>query len=192
MSITIRRGTSADAALLADLAARLFRETFAADNRPEDLALHLARAYGAPQQAAELVNPEITTLLAEVDGQLAGYTQLRMNAVPECVAGAAPLEIWRFYVARPWHGQGVAHVLMRSVEAEARTRAARTLWLGVWEHNERAKAFYRKYGFVDMGSQVFMLGADAQSDRILVRSLSGEPYAAEPETVRESRKDMSR
>jgi ribosomal protein S18 acetylase RimI-like enzyme len=171
MNITVRRGTRADARRLADLAASTFRDAFAADNRPEDMALHLARSYGMSQQEAELTNPEITTLLAEVNGELAGYAQLRAHTAPECVTGVMPLELWRFYVAAPWHGRGIAHALMRSVEQEARTREAQTLWLGVWERNERAKAFYRKSGFADVGSQVFMVGTDAQTDRIMARPL---------------------
>jgi diamine N-acetyltransferase len=174
MDITIRRGMPADARLLADLAASTFREAFAAENRPEDMALHVSRAYGVPQQGAELADPEMTTLLAEVDGQLAGYAQLRASAVPDCVRGVAPLELWRFYVAAPWHGRGVAHALMQGVELEARAHEAQTLWLGVWERNERAKSFYRKCGFADVGSQVFVLGADDQTDRIMVRLLPGE------------------
>ena len=177
MDITVRRGVPADARLLADLAASTFREAFAAENRPEDMALHVSRSYGASQQKAELANPEITTLLAEVDGQLAGYAQLRANAAPDCVMGATPLEVWRFYVAAPWHGRGIAHALMKSVETEARAQEANALWLGVWERNERAKSFYRKCGFADVGSQVFVLGTDAQTDRIMVRSLPSEPRA---------------
>jgi diamine N-acetyltransferase len=169
MGITIRRGVATDAAELAALAARTFRETFAADNRPEDMALHIAETYGTSQQGRELADPSITTLLAEVDGQLAGYAQLRSGSAPACVTGVSPLELWRFYIARLWHGRGVAQALMDQVEVEAGQRGARTLWLGVWEHNERAKAFYRKCSFADVGAHVFMVGTDAQTDRIWVR-----------------------
>ena len=173
MDLTIRRGVPADARRLADLAASTFRETFAVENRPEDMALYVSVAYGISQQEAELADPEITTLLAEIDGELAGYAQLRATAVPDCVMGVTPLELWRFYVAAPWHGRGVAHALMKSVELEARAKEAHTLWLGVWERNERAKSFYRKCGFADVGSQVFVLGTDAQTDRSMVRLLPG-------------------
>jgi len=171
MNIVIRLGTAIDAASLAELAARTFRETFAADNSREDMALYLASAYGASQQQEELIDPDITTLLAEVDGQLAGYAQLRSGEAPECVTGESPIELWRFYVAQSWHGRGIAQALMRQAELEAARRGARTMRLGVWEHNARAKAFYGKNGFVDVGSHVFMVGTDAQTDRILVRQL---------------------
>jgi len=172
MSIMIRPGVAPDAAALAELAARTFRETFAADNRADDMALHLSHAYGLSQQQRELVDPDITTLLVEVDGQLAGYAQLRSGVAPECVTGESPVELWRFYVARPWHGRGVAQALMRRVQLEAYRRGGRTLWLGVWERNARAKAFYHKSGLIDVGSHVFMVGTDAQTDRILVRPLA--------------------
>jgi len=172
MTIMIRAGVATDATALAELAARTFRETFAADNRPGDMALHIADAYGASQQQRELVDPQIATLLVEVDGQLAGYAQLRSSVAPACVTGEAPVELWRFYIAQPWQGRGVAQALMRRVEPEAYRRGGRTLWLGVWERNERAKAFYQKHGFLDAGSHVFMLGTDAQTDRILVRPVS--------------------
>ena len=171
ISIVIRGGAATDASALAELAARTFRETFAADNRPEDMAVHTAQAYGTSQQQRELTDADIVTLLVEVDGQLAGYAQLRSGVPPACVTGEEPVELWRFYIAKSWHGRGIAQALMRRVESEAYRRGGRTLWLGVWERNERAKAFYHKNGFTDVGSHVFMVGTDAQTDRIFVRPL---------------------
>ena len=171
LSVTIRAGEVADAPALAELAARTFRETFAADNRPEDLAMHIDRSYGIPQQRRELMDPAIATLLAEVDGHLAGYAQLKEGPAPSCVTGDAPIELSRFYVAQPWHGRGVAQAMMRAVNSEANRRGARTLWLGVWERNERARAFYEKTGFTDVGCHIFMVGTDPQTDRLLMRTL---------------------
>jgi GNAT superfamily N-acetyltransferase len=170
--IRIRPATPADAPMLAELGARTFRDAFAADNTPEDMALYLARTYGAAQQTAELTDPGIVTLVAEVDGRPAGFAQLRSGSPPGCVAGASPFEVWRFYVARPWHGTGVAQALMAGVRREALTRGGRTLWLAVWERNERAKGFYRKCGFLDAGSQPFILGEDHQTDLVMVSDLA--------------------
>jgi diamine N-acetyltransferase len=169
--VTIRTGLAADAAVLADLARTTFYDTFAATNDASDLALHLARAYGVAQQSAELQDPDITTLLVEQDGTAIAYAQLRGNHVPECVAGPAPIELWRFYVAQGFHGRGVAHALMDRVKVEARVRGANTLWLGVWEHNARARAFYAKCGFADAGKHVFLFGTDPQTDLVMTLTL---------------------
>jgi ribosomal protein S18 acetylase RimI-like enzyme len=82
------------------------------------------------------------------------------------------MEIVRFYVDRPWHGRGVAQTLMAAAASMARAAGARTLWLGVWERNERAIAFYRKSGFADVGTKIFVLGTDHQRDLVLARPLT--------------------
>jgi ribosomal protein S18 acetylase RimI-like enzyme len=177
-SISIRPAVASDAASLAKLAAQTFQDTFAADNDPEDIALHVTQAYGPVQQARELSDSNILTLLATANEQAVAYAQLRRGPAPASVRGVEPIELWRFYVARDWHGLGIAQELMRHVDAAAQRAAAQTLWLGVWERNHRAKAFYRKCNFVDVGSHVFTLGTDAQTDRILARPVDSTATTA--------------
>jgi ribosomal protein S18 acetylase RimI-like enzyme len=87
------------------------------------------------------------------------------------VSGAEPIELWRFYVAHQWHGRGIAQSLMDRVKTEARLRGAKTLWLGVWERNDRARAFYVKCGFTDAGEHIFLFGTDPQTDLVMVAPL---------------------
>ena len=157
--------------MLADLARTTFYDAFAATNDATDMALHLERAYGVAQQTAELLDTGITTLLVEKNGKSIAYAQIREHHVPACVTGSAPVELWRFYVDRGWHGQGIAPALMDRVKSEARLRGARTLWLGVWEHNARARAFYAKCGFIDAGEHIFLFGTDPQTDRVITMTL---------------------
>jgi diamine N-acetyltransferase len=171
MSVRVRPAGPADAAWLAALAERTFRETYTAHNTPENMERYVAAHFGPGRQAAELRDPRMTTLVIEVDGRAAGYAQLARSEPPPPVTGPVPLEVVRFYVDRPWHGQGVAQTLMAAVVDAARGSGARTLWLGVWERNERAIAFYRKSGFEDVGSQTFVLGDDHQRDFVLARPL---------------------
>jgi ribosomal protein S18 acetylase RimI-like enzyme len=60
---------------------------------------------------------------------------------------------------------------MQACLDEARGAGRRTVWLGVWERNERARAFYRKWDFRDVGTQPFQLGSDAQTDVVMEREL---------------------
>jgi ribosomal protein S18 acetylase RimI-like enzyme len=169
--VTIRTATAADAAVVADLARRTFYDTFAATNDATDMALYLSSAYGVDQQTRELNDRDITTLLVEVAGQAVGYAQVRGDHVPDCVTGPSPVELWRFYIDRGWHGRGIAQALMEQVRATARARGAKTLWLGVWERNHRARAFYAKCGFTGAGEHIFLFGTDPQTDLVLVTTL---------------------
>jgi ribosomal protein S18 acetylase RimI-like enzyme len=166
--ISIRRGVASDAALLAEFAARTFSDTFAAENRPEDLQSHLAASYGVAQQTKELVDPNVITLLAVSNGELVAFAQICRNHPPACVTQEQAVEVHRFYVDRPAHGSGIARMLMSEVRRVALELGARHVWLGVWERNARAIAFYKKTGFIDVGSHDFYVGSDRQTDRVLV------------------------
>jgi diamine N-acetyltransferase len=170
----IRRGVVADAAALAEFAARTFAEAFGAVTDPVDLAAHLATSYRPDLQAAELTDPAVVTLLAEEGDCIVGYAQVRRNASPPaCVTAASPIELHRFYVGLKLHGTGLAARLMHdSLVAAAVEFGGHHAWLGVWERNDRAIAFYRRAGFVDIGFTHYLVGMDRQTDRVLLRRLS--------------------
>lgn len=165
----IRIARMSDAATLAALAERTFRDTFGADNSTRNLDLHCARSYGAAIQAAESRVPGRRTSVADAGGTLAGYGQLRWNGTA-CLVAARPAEIQRIYVDRPWHGRGVAQALMERLLEAARSSGADRVWLGVWEHNARARAFYRKAGFEEIGDHPFTLGDEVQRDLVVARA----------------------
>jgi ribosomal protein S18 acetylase RimI-like enzyme len=168
---TIRHGTVADAPALAAFAARTFEETFRHQSTESDMAAHLEKAYGVAQQTAELPDPDVTTLLAHRDGTLVAFAQLRRTRPAEVVPDRDAIELQRFYVDRPAHGTGLAQTLMAAAFDAARAAGARHVWLGVFERNPRAIAFYRKCGFRDVGSHIFMLGSDPQRDRVMLATV---------------------
>ena len=92
---------------------------------------------------------------------------------PVALDGRFALEISRFYVDRPWHGRGLARVLMSACIAEARSRGADALWLLVYQDNARAVAFYEKSGFRRAGTQPFKLGSRVDQDWVMVRVIAG-------------------
>lgn len=171
-AITIRKATESDAATLSELARRTFDETFSPHNRAEDMQAYLDATFGIRQQTRELRDPGITTFLAEDDGVAVAYAQVRGGRAPSTVGEGTALEIARFYVDQKAHGRGVAQQLMAAVEQHARDTGCTLLWLGVWEHNARAVAFYRKFGFEAVGKQTFILGSDIQTDDVMRRTLS--------------------
>src|SRR4026207_1258897 len=118
--LPIRRGTLGDAGLLAELGARTFSETFAADNTPEDLAAYVETSFNVARQTAELEDPASTFLIAEVDGRAAGYAKLHDGQAEKGVEGINPVELVRLYVSREWLGRGIGEQLMRACIDEAR------------------------------------------------------------------------
>jgi ribosomal protein S18 acetylase RimI-like enzyme len=169
---SIRLATDRDAATLAEFAERTFRAAFASANTAADMDEHCRRSYGEAIQAAEIRDPARATLLGFADERLVGYGQLRWGAPASCVVAARPAEIQRLYVDASQHGKGVAHSLMAALLDRAIAGGADVAWLGVWERNPRAMAFYAKSGFEVVGEHVFVVGADPQRDLVLVKRLA--------------------
>lgn len=168
----IRRAAGSDAGLLAELGARTFQESFAADNKPEDMASYLTASFSVEKQSAELADPRVVFLIAEIDGAAAGYAQLRAGEAPACVSKSKPIELVRVYASREWLGRGVGGALMRECIEQARRLGHQTLWLGVWDRNRRAQAFYSKWEFRVVGEHAFQLGSDRQRDLLMERAVS--------------------
>ena len=167
--IVIRKAVPADAAPLARLEEQTFRDAFEATNAAQDLAMHCKAHYGEDIQRRELSDPQTDILVCENEGELIAFSHVRRGQTPACVTAARPVEIQRFYVAKEWHGRGLAHDLMTAALGIAQDHDADQVWLGVWEHNPRAIAFYRKWGFEEVGDHVFPLGTDPQRDLVMSR-----------------------
>jgi ribosomal protein S18 acetylase RimI-like enzyme len=176
--VDIRLATDRDNVLLAELGAETFTATFSAENTPEDMERYISAAFSPDIQAAELADPANVFLIAEESGVAVGYARLR-EAMPGVVLDAArPIEIVRLYARVDSIGRGVGAALMQASLEVSRARHCDAVWLGVWERNLRAIAFYRRWGFVGFGSHTFVLGQDRQNDLLMAKSLDPLPVEA--------------
>jgi ribosomal protein S18 acetylase RimI-like enzyme len=162
--ITYRDAGPEDAAALADLHRRSFVETFGHLYRPEDLEAFLSRL-SEEGFRGELLDGEHQVRFAEEDGEPVAFVKLGPITLPARPARPA-LEFRQLYVLRPWQGAGIAQVLTDWALALARRRGAEEVYLSVWAENDRAKAFYRRYGFAYVGPYKFMVGEQADEDEI--------------------------
>ena len=154
-----------DAALIAALFARSFTETFGRLYAEEDLASFL-EGVTADAYAKELSNPEFRMRIAFADGQAVGFAKLGPPSLPVDTP-ADTRELWQIYILRPWQGAGIGPSLYQWAETTARALGARHLQLTVYIDNHRARAFYERRGFVEVGQYAFMVGNHADDDRIM-------------------------
>ncbi len=169
--IALRNAVQADNLILAEFGARTFFETFAEYNTEENMRAYLAMTFSPDTQARELINPNIQFFIAESDGAIAGSVKLVGGNAPSCVTGTYPVEIARLYVEKKYFRTGIGSLLMERCLHEAQHKCCDVVWLGVWEHNARALAFYHRWGFEEVGSHIFQLGDDPQIDLLMERRL---------------------
>ena len=165
MNISYRRGGIADAAAIENIFRTSFIDTFAHLYRPEDLNAFLGK-FTLDAWKAELHDQRYAFKVAEVDGQVIGFVKLGPPELP--VQGKRPwIELRQLYVLSEWRGAGAARELMDWALAEAKARGSEELYLTVYTENWRARRFYEKFGFVEVGPYAFMVGEQADEDLIM-------------------------
>lgn len=171
MSLTIKKCTNDDVQQLIAVGKQTFYETFKDDNTEQNMQDYLATAFTKEKLLAELNHPNSEFYFALVDDHVAGYLKINTEEAQTEKNGDEALEIERIYVKKEYQKHGVGKLLMNRALELAKMTNKQYVWLGVWEKNDNAIAFYEKSGFVKAGKHVFMMGDDEQTDFIMKKTL---------------------
>jgi GNAT superfamily N-acetyltransferase len=99
---------------------------------------------------ARLGSSEVSLLVADDDGELAGFVGCGISRDADAVPEVG--EVWSFFVAADRWRAGVGRALMAAALEDLRLRghADATVWS--FDANERANAFYEAQGFARDGA----------------------------------------
>jgi ribosomal protein S18 acetylase RimI-like enzyme len=161
----IRRARADDAPALAAFGRQAFTDTFGTLYPAKHLADYLDGAYQPEIQAQEIADSEQAIFVATENAAIAGYLWVGPLTLP-IEAETCAVELKRLYLGKAWQGRGLGDALMLAAFDEAKRRGATEMFLSVWVDNHRARRFYARYGFEEVGRQIFWVGATPDDDRI--------------------------
>lgn len=165
-SIVYRDAVPADGTELAHMARRSFTDTFGTLYRQEDLARFLDQAFGANGLPADLSDPDYRIRVATEGGRIVGYCKIGPVTFPGDWPATA-MELHQLYILSDHHGAGLAPVLMDWALDAMRAQGASEVILSVYVDNHRARRFYERYGFEEIGRYTFMVGDHEDDDRLM-------------------------
>jgi len=154
-------------AILAELGAFTFYETFAAENSEEDMQAYISKTYSLNQIKENLLNPAIGYYVIYNEEDAMGYIKTIAHANEIEKLDGKSIELEKIYLRKKAQGTGMAKVLMQSAIDTAKSNNAKQLFLGVWKENYRALAFYKKCGFEIYNTRSFQLGNRTCEDYLL-------------------------
>lgn len=172
MAVEIRRCGFENLDALRNISIETFRETFETQNSPENMRAYLGQAFDPERLKAEMSHPGSRFFFIEKEGEPAGYLKVNTGNAQSEEMGDDSLEVERIYISGRFQKQGLGKILFDHVWSLAREEGKTKVWLGVWEENENAIAFYEKQGFISTGSHSFFMGDDEQTDLIMERELN--------------------
>lgn len=172
IGLKIERATPADIVALQNIARQTFSETFAAVNTKENMSIYLDASFSREKLTAELNDKESELYFALRDENVIGYLKVNVGQSQTELRQDNALEIERIYVLKEFLGMHIGQQLLHKALEIAKQRKVDYVWLGVWEKNHRARAFYEKNGFVEFNKHIFRLGDDEQTDIMMRRSVN--------------------
>jgi len=171
MAVTIKKCNHEDLKTLQEISIQTFYETFKDQNTPENMKAYLEKAFKLEQLESELSNRYSLFFFVYDEDEVAGCLKVNTDEARSEQEGNESLEVERIYVRKKFQKHGLGKVLLNKAIEIAIEQDKKKIWLGVWEKNENAIAFYEKMGFIKTGSHSFQMGDEEQLDWIMTREL---------------------
>ncbi|ULT59294.1 GNAT family N-acetyltransferase [Neobacillus drentensis] len=171
MTLTIKKCNHDDLRMLQEISYETFDETFKEQNSPENMNAYLEKAFNLNQLEKELAISSSQFYFVYVNSEVAGYLKVNTNEAQSEEMGDESLEIERIYIRDKFQKHGLGKFLFNKAMEIAMESNKKKIWLGVWEKNENAIAFYKKMGFVQSGAHSFYMGDEEQIDFIMIKTI---------------------
>ncbi|OOZ91059.1 GNAT family N-acetyltransferase [Bacillus cereus] len=171
MTTYIEKCTLEDIQKLQEISYETFNETFKHQNSPKNMNYYLEKAFNLKQLEKELSNISSQFFFVYFNDEIAGYLKVNTDVAQSEEMGDESLEVERIYIKDSFQKHGLGKYLLNNAIEIAIANNKKNIWLGVWEKNENAIAFYKKLGFVQAGSHSFYMGDDEQIDLIMIKTL---------------------
>jgi len=170
MTIKIKKCNREDLKILQEISIETFNDTFKNQNSAENMKAYLERAFNLNQLEKELSNTSSQFFFVYFNKAVAGYLKVNTDAAQSEDMGDESFEIERIYVKTKFQKHGLGKYLNNKAIEIAVERNKKNIWLGVWEKNENAIAFYKRMGFVHTDSHFFYMGDEEQIDFIMTKT----------------------
>jgi len=153
MIVSVRRWRRADLPAIQPLLLETWLDAYGSFIPRADLAGYLDRHYSQSKLEGLFADPDVTGLVAEVEGAVAGYAKL-YHARAE-----RRFYVHQLYILPARQGLGLGHRLMACAEERARALGADRIWVGVMVRNAPAVAWYQKMGYTVTETAPFVMGS---------------------------------
>ncbi|MDI9365518.1 MAG: GNAT family N-acetyltransferase [Flavobacterium sp.] len=169
--LQVKIATISDANVISEISKQTFYEAFHLQNTKADMDLFLASNFSVANTEQELAKPNNTFYLVFDNHTLCAYAKVVAIDNSTELPSIKTLRISRIYVLNAFIGKGIGKLLMQTCLQKAQSLKKTHVWLGVWEQNTSAIAFYKRFGFEQFGTETFILGTDPQTDLLMQKAL---------------------
>lgn len=166
-TIQIRAAGIEDAWLIKEMARKTFMETYGEMNTPENMEAYLQSQFSDERMEEEFRSQHSRFFLAYLEDVPVAFTKVRDDRRVSKLENIRALEVQRIYVLQEYQGFSLGKAMIDMVKKLAQQESYQTIWLQVWQKNNKAIRFYQKAGFTVFETANFLLGDSNQQDFLM-------------------------
>ncbi|RKD28625.1 GNAT family N-acetyltransferase [Lacrimispora algidixylanolytica] len=171
MAISIKKINHENLDELKEIGIETFVDTFKSQNSPENIKNYIDKAFRTEKLKEELANEFSDFYFICYNNETAGYLKINTDDSQTERMGDEAFEIERIYIRTKYQRKKLGEHLIHKAFEVAKSLNKRCIWLGVWEENHNALAFYKRMGFIPSGAHSFSMGEEKQTDIIMIKTL---------------------
>lgn len=175
MTFSIVKATPEDLSILQKISVSTFTETFQELNTADNMKKYIDESLSYSKLKSELDNENSQFYFLKSEDQIAGYLKVNTGSAQTELKEENALEVERIYINKTFHGKGAGMRLINKAFDIAQQHGKEYVWLGVWEKNDKAIRFYKKFGFKEFAQHQFVLGDDVQTDIMMRLDIALNP-----------------
>lgn len=167
MQVSFNPIAAKDIDQLRHIAIKTFKQSYEHLNTQSNFKWYVDKAFATEKLIAEIQNEESFYYFISLADDIVGYLKLNIGKSQTETHGDEYLEIERIYLDEGSQGKGLGKRMIKHAMDKAIALNKTKVWLGVWDHNPKAIAFYERNGFERKGSHIFKFGDQDQIDIIM-------------------------
>jgi ribosomal protein S18 acetylase RimI-like enzyme len=153
--------------LLSQVSKNTFIESYQDFNSTESITCYIDDNFNTGALTQQLINPNSYFYVLFLGEQAIGYLKLNFDDAQTEQSHANTLEIERIYVLKALQGNRYGALLLDKAIEIFKSKQHDYIWLGVWENNHNAIAFYKNKGFNKFDEHTFNFGGEIQTDWLM-------------------------
>ncbi|MDG1039942.1 MAG: GNAT family N-acetyltransferase [Polaribacter sp.] len=153
----ITKATPVDARKLAQIAKDSFLPAHGHAGPKKDIDSYVSNHFNEANFKKELENKNNHYYIIYHENEIAGYSKIIFNSKNQNIANSNITKMERLYLLKEFYGLNLGVKLFEYNIEFAKKNDQKGIWVFVWVENKRAIAFYKKMGFVIVGSYNFIV-----------------------------------
>ncbi len=147
----IREANLTDHKDIAEVGRKSFKWAFEELFPSDVLVRYLDNTYTEDKITKSLLNKENSYFVAESNRSLVGFLKLKYSCSHNLSSFENQLQLQKIYILPDQANSGLGSKLMKFSEKKIAKISPVLVWLQVYEGNDRAKSFYRRFGYTPIG-----------------------------------------